>query len=319
MPDAVRTVHEDENVRIIEGLAYPFRGPFKGKDSYGTTFSARTNFYWDLFPDSQEDPKFTRPLTYQHGFDAEVGLRRVGGWSPVRTNQRGVWVQAQLDKHDEYYSEIAEVLDADALAFSGGSAEHSVRIDRKTGEVLDWPAYELALTPTPSNPMAIIAARAAQAQDTIRIILEREEPAVRIIKQEGAKWVIYSEDGTQKLGEFDTEEEAKARLAEIEMMKHMDEESAGRSADYDEGYRAGRKISTATAAQITSAINALQSLLAEQTPETPEAGPPDASRAAEPLTTVRIVGRTDAEPLRADWSEIATRAANEEVTRLLKR
>jgi|GEM_PF-2083082 hypothetical protein len=175
---AVRTVSETDAIRTIEGLAYPF----KGRDTYGTFFSARTDFHWGLFPDtdpvaarSDEDPGFIRPMTFHHGFDPDFGLDvdgvRVGGWSPVRMDADGVWVRSQIDKRHAYYeSRLRPLLDAGALGLSGGSAEHSVRIDQKSGEVLDWPAYELALTPVESNPLAVIAARAAEIASTIRIV-----------------------------------------------------------------------------------------------------------------------------------------------------
>jgi hypothetical protein len=173
---AVRTIFEDDNIRTIEGLGIPFGGPFAGRDSYGTYASARTNFHWDLFPDivpvtvraGGEDQvvgeaRFIRPVTFNHGFDPEIGLDRTGGWSPIRTDADGVWVQAQLDKRAKWYGRIGELLDKDGLGFSSGSAEHSVRFDDRSGEWLDWPAYELALTPTESNPYAVIAARTAAA------------------------------------------------------------------------------------------------------------------------------------------------------------
>ena len=160
---AFRTVREDDNVRVIEGLGIPFGGPFNGRDSYGTYASARTDFLWELFPDSTPndgtEPRFVRPVTFEHGFDPTIGLRRSGGWSPIRQDEEGIWVQAQLDKRAKYYARIAKLIDKDALAFSSGSAEHSVRFDERTGEWLQWPAYELALTPTESNPYATIAAR----------------------------------------------------------------------------------------------------------------------------------------------------------------
>lgn len=165
--NAFRTIREDDDVFVIEGLGYPYSGPFNGKDSYGTTFSARTDFVWDLFPDSMTEPRFIRPVTFDHGFDATIGLRRVGGWSPVRADASGTWVQAQIDKHDQYYSAIRELLDKDKLGFSGGSASHAVRINNKTGEVLQWPAYELSLTPIPSNPFAQIAARSAEVANLL--------------------------------------------------------------------------------------------------------------------------------------------------------
>ena len=169
---AVRTVAETDDFRIIEGLAYPFRG----RDTYGTFFSARTNFHWDLFPDviptatRAESPLYVRPATYHHGFEPAFGLERIGGWSPVRMDDDGVWVQAQIDKRKDYYAtRIKPLLDANALGLSGGSAEHSVRIDQKSGEIMEWPAYEVALTPVESNPLAQIAARAG---DAVRIVSE---------------------------------------------------------------------------------------------------------------------------------------------------
>jgi hypothetical protein len=163
---AIRTVREDDDVHVIEGWGIPFVGPFGGFDTYRTSAKPTTNFHWDLFPDalpgSGDDPQYTRPVTYQHGFDSEIGLCRIGGWTPVRVDKkRGVWVQAQLDKHDEYYAAIRELMDKDALGFSSGSVEHAARIDDKTGDWIDWPAWDLALTPTPSNPWATIAARTA--------------------------------------------------------------------------------------------------------------------------------------------------------------
>ncbi len=46
-----------------------------------------------------------------------------------------------------------------------------------------------------------------------------------MIKPEGGKWVLYSADGSKKLGEFDTEEEAKKREKQIQAFKHMEGES----------------------------------------------------------------------------------------------
>ena len=165
MQHAIRTVREDDDVHVIEGWGIPFVGPFAGFDTYRTSARPTTDFHWDLFPDALPDsgdaPQYTRPLTYQHGFDDAIGLRRIGGWTPIRTDKkRGVWVQAQLDKHDDYYAAIRELMDKDALGFSSGSVEHAARIDEKSGDWIDWPAWDMALTPTPSNPWATIAARA---------------------------------------------------------------------------------------------------------------------------------------------------------------
>ena len=43
-----------------------------------------------------------------------------------------------------------------------------------------------------------------------------------VIKREGNKWVLYSKDGSKKLGEFDSKEAAEKREKEIEMFRHME-------------------------------------------------------------------------------------------------
>ena len=165
MDNAIRTVAEDDDTLTIEGLGIPFGGPFPGNsDSYGTRATKKTNFAWDLFPDRKPTDaddvpaRFLRPLTYQHGFDETIGLHRLGGWSPMRIDKMGVWVKAQLDKHDEYHGAIRELLDGHKLAFSSSSVEHWADIPAD-GDWRSWPAIEMALTPTESNPWAQIAAR----------------------------------------------------------------------------------------------------------------------------------------------------------------
>jgi hypothetical protein len=54
---------------------------------------------------------------------------------------------------------------------------------------------------------------------------ERQEGVERVIKHEGGKWCVYSESG-KKLGEHDTEAEAKDQLQAIEISKHKDEPGA---------------------------------------------------------------------------------------------
>ena len=59
----------------------------------------------------------------------------------------------------------------------------------------------------------------------------------KTIKQEGDKFVVYSQDGTKKLGTYDTEEQAKERLAQIEQFKKEDNFTPPQSVQ-DEAQRA---------------------------------------------------------------------------------
>jgi nicotinic acid mononucleotide adenylyltransferase len=52
-----------------------------------------------------------------------------------------------------------------------------------------------------------------------------KESLEETIKHEDGKYVIYSKDGSKKLGEYDTETEAKKRLGQIEYFKHAKEET----------------------------------------------------------------------------------------------
>lgn len=57
----------------------------------------------------------------------------------------------------------------------------------------------------------------------------RPRPSRREVVEEGDKWYVKSEDGEKNLGgPYDTEEEAKKRLMEIEYFKHKNEHSSPR-------------------------------------------------------------------------------------------
>lgn len=325
---AVRTVSETDDVRTIEGLAFPFRG----RDTYGTFFSARTDFHWDLFPDTDPsatradaEPGFIRPTTFHHGFDDTFGLARVGGWSPVRMDADGVWVQSQIDKRQRYYAtRLAPLLDAGALGLSGGSAEHSVRIDQKTGEILEWPAYELALTPVESNPLAQLATRAG---DALRIVDSLAEPDV----PRGTSAARYSPSAWDAsaaayvlsslldiLGDEagETEQAGFLRDAIAAVQKFIDAETAeiGTQEDADEAaadatsvYESVTVTAYASAlraadlARLEAAVRTIPTILARLAPG---AAP---VRVADDLPAIRLVA--DPERPDVDLAALATRAA----------
>lgn len=161
MLEALRMAADDAT---IEGWLVPFDGPFSGKDSYGTRFTASTDYALDWFTE--------RPLLFQHGLDPATGLTPVGRIRSVEVKDKGVWMQAQLDAQSEYFESIREMVKAGKLFLSSGSVEHLVQIDRRSGDVLRWPLIEGSMTPTPSNLLATIpvhtlraAVRAAGMED----------------------------------------------------------------------------------------------------------------------------------------------------------
>ena len=342
-PSAVRTVAETDDVRTIEGLAFPF----KSRDTYGTFYSARTDFHWDMFPDvtpgatRSEDAKFIRPSTYHHGFDPEIGLSRVGGWSPVRMDADGVWVQAQIDKRGAYYeTRLKPLLDGGHLGLSGGSAEHSVRIDNHTGEILDWPAYELALTPTESNPLAQVATRAADTGVSLRIVAAlAQKPLDAVIEPATRAYSEAASDAAMGAGalgtllyllsaEADEPDQVAMIQTSIDSLSEWitaeraevgtpdDEDDSTMGMGYMSGTRAGARNSAADQTHIDSAHDHIAALgpAAHANDQTNDSD--DAARSGEPLPTIRVVERADPDALRAELLESARKAGEAAAKRL---
>ena len=56
-------------------------------------------------------------------------------------------------------------------------------------------------------------------------VKSKKEEIEEVLKQEGSKWVLYSSDGSKKLGEFDTKEDALKRERQIQYFKRKNEEA----------------------------------------------------------------------------------------------
>ncbi len=151
---AVKFADADENV--IEGIGMPFGGLFDGQDLAGEHFSKTTDFCFDWYASE-------RPLLYHHGLDKDAGTSVIGRVKAWKVTDVGVWVQAQLDSHNEYVDAVKELVRKKALAFSSGAMAHLVRKNTKTGELTVWPWVELSMTPTPCNIMATLDFATAKA------------------------------------------------------------------------------------------------------------------------------------------------------------
>lgn len=183
MAPAIRTVSETDDTHTIE-MRLSYGGPFNGKDTYRTSFTPKTDWALDLHPEGV-------PVLFNHGFDDDFGLTPIGRSSPTatfRTDKDGMWVQAQLDKRHQYYAtRVRPLLDKNALGASQGSAEHSVRIDGKTGEVRLWPLQEISLTPTEANPWNMIAARSGEVARLLIVGARSEEPVEEPVVEEAVE------------------------------------------------------------------------------------------------------------------------------------
>ncbi len=246
-------------------------------------------------------------------FEEERGWPPIGRATSTRTTDDGIWVQAQLDKRAAWYNRSRARLDADALGWSAGSAEHSVRWDEATGEILRWPLHEISLTPTPANPLAVIAARSAEAARFLAIaagtppvrdgwdaasgadILACVLRLLAVEQAEGdAADVAILQRAVDALTEFVGSESAEA--PESEPMP----EPAVMSAT-----RAGRRNSAADETMLTTAHDAIASVLSMPCAPGPDE-PAVMSADAEPQPAVLAV-RGDVVDLARRLDEVAER------------
>ena len=140
-----KAVITDEGV--VEGWLAPFGGPVKGGfDLDGETFTPKTDFALDYYP--------SIPILYAHGRDPEVGAAKVGEITVKEIRDKGLWVQGQLYKQEEYYGALRELADKGDLYWSSGAIAHLVDKDTKSGAIKSWPVAEATLTLTPANPDA---------------------------------------------------------------------------------------------------------------------------------------------------------------------
>lgn len=340
---AIRTVSETDDIHVIEGRL-AFGGPFNGRDTYRTFFSARTDWVLDLHPEGV-------PVLFNHGFDPEFGLSTLGRSEPTasfRTDADGVWVQLQLDKRQKYYAtRVRPLLDAGGLGLSQGSAEHSIRIDQKSGEVLLWPLGEISLTPTEANPWNVVATRSAETVAMLRIVAaDPHKPATRAYSEAASDAAMGAGALGSLLYLLSCEADEPDQIAMIQraidaLTEWLDAEraevgtpedvaeSSTESMAYYTAVRAGKRNAASDQAGIDSIHDATVSLGAtahadsadnQTDDDSPPAEPADdAARSGEPLPPIlRIVEREDPAAVRAHLDAEATRIGREAAARLLR-
>ena len=166
---------------IVEGLAIPFGGPFRGNaDFYRTRFD-KADLHLDWFP--------VRPVLYDHDQDPEV--RAAGSVvGTVKTEditdyddgtRKGKWVRAQLDKRHAYFDAIKDLVTRGALGWSHGTMPYLIDAeppDRQgVRNITNWPVAEFTLTPVEANPdaFAVHATRSADVPVVLEVLGASED------------------------------------------------------------------------------------------------------------------------------------------------
>lgn len=113
------------------------------KDLQGEFFTPETDFCLDWYD--------KRPVLYQHGQDDALKTSVIGTIDALRTDEVGLWAEAQLDLHHRYIGAVQRLVAQGALAWSSGSVSHLVERDT-SGHIKRWALVEGSLTPTPAEP-----------------------------------------------------------------------------------------------------------------------------------------------------------------------
>jgi len=130
----------------------------------------------------------TAPVYYQHGQDPVLKHRKLGK-AELKTDDFGVWAEAQLNMRDEYESYIYEMAEKGKQGWSSGTAGHLVEHEQKNDAVWikSWPlGLDASLTPTPAEPRnGVVPLKSIE----VKPLMEREpkdEPGEEPVQEGGA-------------------------------------------------------------------------------------------------------------------------------------
>ncbi len=116
---------------------------FGGHDLQGDTFTPETDFRLDMVAH--------KPVFYDHTL--EEPQQELGHVVKIVRDERGLWIEAQIDRFRDYVDEVLRLVEEGVLGWSSGSVTHLVR--REAGMLKSWPIVEFSLTPTPCEPRTV--------------------------------------------------------------------------------------------------------------------------------------------------------------------
>ncbi len=96
---------------------------------------------------------------FEHGFDIKIGARKIGkGY--VTKDEKGLWMEGQIDKREKYAEEIIALIDAKKLGYSTGALSHLVQREAKNragtlNYITHWPLKEWSLLTEPCEPRIV--------------------------------------------------------------------------------------------------------------------------------------------------------------------
>jgi phage head maturation protease len=131
----------------IKGYAVRFGSP-DDTDLEHDFFTPNTDFGRKM----KKGDSFKMNLYYHHGQDS-VLKSSVIGEGIVTMDDKGLWMEAQIDMANEYGKMIDDMAKRGLLGFSSGAASHLVTRAKagKSFEIVTWPISEVSTTPSPAE------------------------------------------------------------------------------------------------------------------------------------------------------------------------
>jgi HK97 family phage major capsid protein len=198
---AVKIIEQDGDTITVGGYGVIFGG----KDLQGETFNQDTDFMPDLVP--------TKLVMYDHGIQKEV-KNFLGKTIKEQKDETGVWVEAQLDRHQAYVKEILSLIEQKIIGWSTGSVSHLIK--REDGIIKRWPVVEYSLTPTPAEPRTLGVER-------IKALAEINPDLKALLPQESGEDSSADATGDEQAGNT-KDEEVKKMTDKEKVIKEPDEE-----------------------------------------------------------------------------------------------
>ena len=141
---------------------------FGGIDLDGEMFSADTDYMPDLVP--------SKLVFYDHAQNAVKHI--IGKTSSIVADEFGLWVEAELNRHAEYVSQITALAEKGVLGWSSGAVGH---LSLREGKAIKrWPIVEFSLTPTPAEPRTL-------GVDVIKSMAEADESFAALLPGDAGK------------------------------------------------------------------------------------------------------------------------------------
>lgn len=133
------------------------------KDLEGNFFTPETNFFLPPRPIKiGETIQVSLPWLYDHSLAGlpeaivKTGDARdyvLGVVDTIRADEIGLWIEAELQRHDQWAEAVMRLIDEGVLHWSSGSASHLVKSQPEpTGWIQNWPLVEFSATPMPAEP-----------------------------------------------------------------------------------------------------------------------------------------------------------------------